>query len=141
MTVNHPTNVTGNPLGHPGIFIGQTRLMGLNNHVDIPYVTSLAPRDAYDFGVLDLWALKQRTDSPLLSMSVEKAQMIYTPAEYYTFDLPSAADATTRIVSGGLEGRAKFGMDDEEFPIVISRRDFGPGAIITFDLTSKISFS
>lgn len=127
-------------IGHPGIFIGQTRVNGLKNHVDIPYVTSLAPKDAYDFGVLDLWALKQRTDSPLLTMSVENAQVVYTDADYYTFELPSAADATTRIISGGLD-KAKFGMDGEEFPIVISRRDFGPGAIITFDLTSKISFT
>lgn len=127
-------------IGHPGIFIGQTRVAGLKNHVDIPYVTSLAPKDAYDFGVLDLWALKQRTDSPLLTMSVDNAQVVYTDADYYTFELPSAADATTRIVSGGLD-RAKFGQDGEEFPIVITRRDFGPGAIITFDLTSKISFT
>jgi hypothetical protein len=127
-------------IGHPGIFIGQTRVAGLKNHVDIPYVTSLAPKDAYDFGVLDLWALKQRTDSPLLTMSVDNAQIVYTDADYYTFELPSAADATTRIISGGLD-RAKFGMDGEEFPIVISRRDFGAGAIITFDLTSKISFT
>jgi hypothetical protein len=127
-------------IGHPGIFIGQTRVNGLKNHVDIPYVTSLAPKNSYDFGVLDLWALKQRTDSPLLTMSVENAQVVYTDADYYTFELPSAADGTTRIVSGGLD-RSKFGMDGEEFPIVITRRDFGPGAIISFDLTSKISFT
>lgn len=130
----------GTSLGHPGIFIGQTRVAGVNNHVDIPYVTSLAPKTSYDFGVLDLWALKQRTDSPLLTMSVDNAQIVYTDADYYTFELPSAADATTRIVSGGLDS-AKFGADGEEFPIVVTRRDFGPGAIITFDLTSKISFT
>lgn len=143
MQVNNPSNVTGsigNSLGLPGIFIGQTRMQGIKNHVDIPYVTSLAPTDALDFGVLDLWALKQRADSPLLTMSVENASTIYTEADHYTFELPSAADATTRIVSGGLD-RAKFGMDGEEFPIVVNRRDFGPGAIITFDLTSKISFT
>lgn len=129
-----------NSLGAPGIFMGQTRMQGIKNHVDIPYVTSLAPKDSYDFGVLDLWALKQRTDSPLLTMSVENANVVYTEADFYTFELPSAADATTRIVSGGLD-KAKFGMDGEEFPIVVTRRDFGPGSIITFDLTSKISFT
>jgi hypothetical protein len=127
-------------VGHPGIFMGQTRMQGIRNHVDIPYVTSLAPKDSLDFGVLDIYALTQRGDSPLLTMSVENAQIIYSNADYYTFELPSAADATTRIVSGGVD-RAKFGMDGEEFPIVVTRRDFGPGSVITFDLTSKISFT
>lgn len=75
-------------LGHPGIFIGQTRVKGLTNHLDIPYVTALegAKTDKLDFGVLDLWALKQRTDSPLLSLAVENAQIIYTNADYYTLN-------------------------------------------------------
>jgi hypothetical protein len=75
-------------LGHPGLFIGQSGGLGLKNHLDIPYVTSLAPAKPYDFGVLDLWALKQRTDSPLLTMAVSNAQVIYTDAETYEFLLP-----------------------------------------------------
>ena len=127
-------------LGHPGIFIGQARSLGIKNHVDIPYVTALAPEKPLDFGVLDLWALRQRSESPLLTLAIDNAQVIYTDADYYTFELPSAADATTRLVSGGLD-KDKQGMDGEEIPFVISRRDLGPGAIFKFDLTSRISFT
>lgn len=127
-------------LGHPGIFIGQSRSMGITNHVDIPYVTAIAPPQAIDFGVLDLWALKQRTDSPMLTLAIDNAQVIGTDADYYTFELPVASDATTRLVSGGLD-RDKFGMDGEEIPFVVTKRDLGPGAIFKFDLTSRISFT
>ncbi len=127
-------------VGHPGIFIGQARSLGIKNHVDIPYVTALAPEKPLDFGVLDLWALRQRTDSPLLTMAIDNAQVIYTDAEYYTFELPSAADSTTRLVSGGT-GAEKQGLDGEEIPFVLSRRDLAPGSIFKFDLTSRISFT
>lgn len=127
-------------LGHPGIFMGQSRSLGIKNHIDIPYITALAPEKPLDFGVLDLWALKQRTDSPLLAMAIDNAQVLYSDAEYYTFELPSATDATTRLVSGGID-RDKFGMDEEEIPFVITRRDLSPGSIFKFDLTSRVSFT
>lgn len=127
-------------LGHPGIFMGQARTLGLKNHVDIPYITSLAPEKPLDFGVLDLWALRQRVDSPMLTLAIDAAQVLYTDADYYTFELPSATDATTRLVSGGLD-RDKFGMDGEEIPFVVTRRDLAPGSLFKFDLTSRISFT
>lgn len=127
-------------LGHPGIFIGQTKSLGIKNHVDIPYVTAISPEKPLDFGVLDLWALKQRTDSPLLTMAIDNAQVIYTGADHYTFELPSAADATTRLVSGGLD-KDKIGLDGEEIPFVVTRRDLAPGSIFKFDLTSRVSFT
>ncbi len=127
-------------LGHPGIFIGQARSLGIKNHIDIPYVTALAPEKPLDFGVLDLWALRQRTDSPLLTLAIDNAQVIYTDADYYTFELPSAADSTTRLISAGLD-KDKQGMDGEEIPFVVSRRDLGPGSVFKFDLTSRISFT
>jgi hypothetical protein len=127
-------------LGHPGIFIGQTRSLGIKNHVDIPYVTAISPEKPLDFGVLDLWALKQRTDSPLLTMAIDNAQVVYTGADHYTFELPSAADATTRLVSGGLD-KDKIGLDGEEIPFVVTRRDLAPGSIFKFDLTSRVSFT
>lgn len=127
-------------LGLPGIFMGQTRDVGFRNHVDIPYVTSMSPTSNLDFGVLDLWALKQRNDSPMLTLAIDNAQVIYSDAEYYTFELPSAADTTTRLVSGGLD-KDKFGMDGEEIPFIVSKRDLSPGSIFKFDLTSRISFT
>lgn len=127
-------------LGHPGIFMGQSRSLGIKNHVDIPYVTALAPEKPLDFGVLDLWALKQRTDSPLLTMAIDNASVIYTDADYYTFELPQATETTTRLVSGGLD-KDKMGMDGEEIPFVVTRRDLAPGSIFKFDLTSRISFT
>lgn len=127
-------------LGHPGIFVGQARSLGIKNHIDIPYVTALAPEKPLDFGVLDLWALRQRTESPILTLAIDNAQVIYTDADYYTFELPSAADATTRLVAGGLD-KDKQGMDGEEIPFIITRRDLGPGSIFKFDLTSRISFT
>lgn len=127
-------------LGHPGIFMGQARTLGLKNHVDIPYITSLAPAQPMDFGVLDLWALKQRTNSPMLTLAIDNAQVFYTDADYYTFELPSATDATTRLVTGGLD-RDKFGMDGEEIPFVVTKRDISAGSIFKFDLTSRISFT
>lgn len=127
-------------LGHPGIFMGQAKMLGIKNHIDIPYVTAMSPDKPLEFGVLDLWALKQRTDSPLLLMSIENAQTIYSDAEYYTFELPTAADATIRLISGGLD-RDKFGMDGEEIPFIVSKRELSPGAIFKFDRTSRISFT
>jgi hypothetical protein len=120
--------------------MGQTRSLGLKNHVDIPYITALAPSRPLDFGVLDLWALKQRTESPMLTMAVDNAQIIYTDADYYTFSLPSATDATTRLISGGLN-KDKQGLDGEEIPFVVSRRDLAPGSLFKFDVTSRISFT
>lgn len=129
-----------NSIGMPGIFIGQVRDLGLKNHVDIPYVTSLAPKTPLDFGVLDLWALKQRTDSPLLTLAIDNAQVIYSDADYYTFTLPQAMDTTNRLVSGGLD-KDKFGMDGEEIPFVVTKRDLSGGSVFKFDLISRISFT
>lgn len=129
-------------LGHPGIFMGQSKPMGLRNHLDIPYITALEGArntQAVDFGVLDLWALKQRTNSPLLTLAIDSAQVLYTDADYYTFSLPTAADTTTRLVSGGLD-KEKIGLDGEEIPFVVSKRDLAPGSIFKFDVTSRISF-
>ena len=39
-------------LGHHGIFIGQSRSLGIKNHIDIPYVTALAPEKPLDFGIV-----------------------------------------------------------------------------------------
>ncbi len=130
-----------NSIGHPGIFMKQTRARDLTNHVDATYVVNLMQPKPLDLGLLDLFALKQRVDVPLMTLNVENARIIYTNADFYTFDLPTAADNTVRIISGGPEGVSKFGMDGEEFPIVISKKAFGPGALITFDLTSKVSFT
>lgn len=127
-------------LGHPGIFMGQTKSMGFRNHVDIPYIMSMTPEKPLDFGVLDLWALKQRTDSPLLTLAVENANVLYSPAEYYTFELPSATDMTTRLISGGLD-KEKIGEGGEEIPFVVSKRDLSAGSIFKFDVTSRISFT
>ncbi len=127
-------------LGHPGIFMGQSKSLGIKNHVDIPYVTALAPEKPLDFGVLDLWALKQRTDSPLLTMAIDNAQVLYSDADYYTFELPQATETTTRLVSGGLD-KDKMGMDGEEIPFIVTRRDLSGGSIFKFDLTSRISFT
>lgn len=127
-------------LGHPGIFIGQSKPMGLVNHLDIPYVTSMAPKKDLDFGLLDLWALKQRTDSPILTMAVDNAQVILSDADFYTFKLKSAADATTRLISGGT-GADRQGRDGEPIPFIVSRRDLGPGSVFKFDVTSRISFT
>jgi hypothetical protein len=137
---NFASDQMAGKLGLPGIFMGQGKDFGIRNHIDIPYVTSMAPASSLDLGVLDLWALKQRTESPLLTMAIENAQVIYTDAEYYTFELPSATDATTRLISGGLD-KDKFGMDGEEIPFVISKRDLSGGSIFKFDLTSPISFT
>lgn len=134
------TSVQGlGTLGHPGIFMGQSRMLGLKNHVDIPYITALSPEKPLDFGVLDLWALKQRTESPLLTMAIDNAQVIYTDSDYYTFELPTASDSTNRLVSGGLD-KDKMGMDGEEIPFVVTKRDLAPGSIFKFDVTSRISF-
>jgi hypothetical protein len=76
-----------------------------------------------------------------MTLNVENAKIMYSDTDYYTFELPTAQDNTVRLISGGVEGRARFGFDGEEFPIVISRKAFSPGAVITFDLTSKVSFT
>lgn len=137
------TSVQGlGTLGHPGIFMGQSKPMGFKNHVDIPYVTALEGArnvNAIDFGVLDLWALKQRTNSPLLTLSIDNSQVIYTDADYYTFSLPSAADTTNRLVSGGTD-QDKMGLDGEEIPFVVSKRDLAPGSLFKFDVTSRMMF-
>lgn len=130
-----------NSIGHPGIFMKQTRARDLTNHVDASYVVNLMQPKPLDLGLLDLFALKQRTDVPFMTLNIENAKTLYTSADFYTFELPTAADITVRLVSGGIEGAGKFGMDGEEFPIVISKKAFGPGALITFDVTSKVSFT
>lgn len=127
-------------LGHPGIFMGQVYDPGFKNHVDIPYVMSLGVDKPIDFGVLDLWALKQRTDSPILTLAIDNAQVLQSDADYYEFSLASAADTTNRLVSGGLD-RDKFGMDGEEIPFVVTKRDLSGGSIFKFDVTSRISFT
>lgn len=138
--MNNLTNTGLGTLGHSGIFMGQARTLGLKNHVDIPYITTLAPTQPLDFGVLDLWALKQRTDSPMLTLAIDAAQVFYTDSDYYEFELPSASEQTNRLVSGGLD-RDKFGMDGEEIPFVVTKRDLAPGSIFKFDLMSRISFT
>ena len=130
-----------NSIGHPGIFMKQTRARDLTNHVDAQYVVNLMQPKALDLGLLDLFALKQRTDVPFMTLNVENAKTLYTQSDFYEFSLPTASDNTVRLVSGGIEGQAKFGRDGEEFPLVISKKAFGPGALITFDVISKVSFT
>ena len=65
-----------NAIGHPGIFMNQTRTSDLSNHVDASYVINLMQPKPLDLGLLDLFALKQRVDVPLMSLIVENAKIL-----------------------------------------------------------------
>lgn len=122
------------PVLNNGIFLRDTSY-NAGSHLDYYHLSNLGyTEDSHqnDFGIIDLWAMKQKAEMPLYSMaSFGGKNTIAVDGHYFEWSIAIATDIP-HIVEDVSEVDEP-GADGQPFKIKLSRRAYGHGAIITYD--------
>jgi hypothetical protein len=122
------------PVLNNGIFLRETKF-DAGSHLDFYHLSHMGYTEdsrKNDFGVIDLWALKQKAEMPLYSMSSFGGKnVIPVDGHYFEWGVPIVNDLP--YIMEDVSGVDKPGIDGQAFKIAMSRRAFGHGAIITYD--------
>jgi hypothetical protein len=123
------------PVLNNGIFVRDTNYQA-SSHIDSFHLRNLL-KDAEptNFGPVDLWAMTQKVETPLYSMSSfggKNVVMVDNHKGEYKWQLPVAQDLPKIVEDIEPENEVK-GQDGTTFKIKLNRRDFGHGDIISYD--------
>lgn len=122
------------PVLNNGIFLRDTSY-NAGSHIDFYHLSNLGYNESSqknDFGIIDIWALKQKAEMPLYSLaSFGGKNTIAVDGNYFEWGIAVVNDIP-HIVEDISE--VDFpGQDGQPFKIRLSRRAFGHGAILTYD--------
>jgi len=123
------------PVLNNGIFVRDTNYQA-SSHIDSFHLRNLL-KDAEptNFGPVDLWAMTQKVETPLYSMSSfggKNVVMVENHKGEYKWQLPVVQDLPKIVEDIEPENEVK-GQDGTTFKIKLNRRDFGHGDIISYD--------
>lgn len=91
-----------------------------------------------DLGVIDIWALKKKAQMPLYSLAnFKKDNVTVVTGEKFSWKVP-VANELPRIVRDLNPTNVRKGIDGQEFEIVLDKRAFGMGSIISYDQYSGV---
>ena len=127
------------PVLNNGIFLRDTNYKA-SSHVDSYHLTQmLGSAEPMDMGPVDLWAMTQKVEMPLYQMASFGGQntiMVDNARGEYKWQTPIAQDLPYSLgkIDGvtDTEGRTR-GIDGQTFKILLNKRAFGHGDIITYD--------
>jgi hypothetical protein len=124
------------PVLNNGIFLRDTEYALASNQVTAAHLmTMLGDPSPTDLGVVDIWAAQQKIEMPLYSMANfggKNVISVDSPNGDYKWTMPIVNDLPF-IVEDMDPGNTTKGIDGQSFRIKLSRRDFGHGAIISYD--------
>lgn len=122
------------PVLNNGIFLRDTQYSA-GSHLDFYHLSQLGYTEdsrKNDFGIIDIWALKQKAEMPLYSMASfggKNTQLVdgnyFEWSQAVVLDLPHIVEDISEVDYPGADG--------QKFKIRLSTRAFGHGAIITYD--------
>jgi len=127
------------PVLNNGIFLRDTNYKA-SSHVDSYHLTQLlGSSEPMDMGPVDLWAMTQKVEMPLYQLASFGGQntiMVDNARGEYKWQTPVAQDLPYSLgkIDGVTDaaGTAR-GIDGQTFKILLSKRAFGHGDIITYD--------
>ena len=127
------------PVLNNGIFLRDTNYKA-SSHVDSYHLTQLlGSSEPMDMGPVDLWAMTQKVEMPLYQLASfggNNTIMVDNARGEYKWQTPVAQDLPYSL--GKIDGvtdtaGTSRGVDGQTFKILLSKRAFGHGDIITYD--------
>ena len=127
------------PVLNNGIFLRDTNYKA-SSHVDSYHLTQLlGSAEPMDMGPVDLWAMTQKVEMPLYQLASfggNNTIMVDNARGEYKWQTPVAQDLPYSL--GKIDGVTDAtgitrGVDGQTFKILLSKRAFGHGDIITYD--------
>lgn len=121
----------------PGTLIRERSLKDVSSHLDKASIFKLMEkRKPTDMGLVELYASKHVSDTPMYSSMILNKDIIYVDGGY-TFKLPTASDTSTKIIENPNKGH-EVGKGGDEFTLILNNGYLGNhGAIVTFDKLSN----
>ena len=124
------------PVLNNGIFLRDTNYQA-SSHVDSYHLTQmLGTAEPMDMGPIDLWAMTQKVEMPLYQMASfggKNTIMVDNARGEYKWQTPIAQDLPYSLGKIDALTSATRGIDGQTFQILLSKRTFGHGDIITYD--------
>tara|TARA_R100001463_G_scaffold19495_2_gene47912 strand:- start:1574 stop:3208 length:1635 start_codon:yes stop_codon:yes gene_type:complete len=127
------------PVLNNGIFLRDTNYKA-SSHVDSYHLTQmLGSAEPMDMGPVDLWAMTQKVEMPLYQMASfggKNTIMVDNARGEYKWQTPIAQDLPYSLgkIDGVTDASGTVrGIDGQTFKILLSKRAFGHGDIITYD--------
>jgi hypothetical protein len=127
------------PVLNNGIFLRDTNYKA-SSHVDSYHLTQLlGSSEPMDMGPVDLWAMTQKVEMPLYQLASfggNNTIMVDNARGEYKWQTPIAQDLpySLGIIDGVTDATGTTrGVDGQTFKILLSKRAFGHGDIITYD--------
>jgi hypothetical protein len=127
------------PVLNNGIFLRDTNYKA-SSHVDSYHLTQLlGSSEPMDMGPVDLWAMTQKVEMPLYQLASfggNNTIMVDNARGEYKWQTPVAQDLPYSL--GKIDGvtdtaGTSRGIDGQTFKILLNKRAFGHGDIITYD--------
>ena len=127
------------PVLNNGIFLRDTNYKA-SSHIDSYHLTAmLGSSEPMDMGPVDLWAMTQKVEMPLYQLASFGGQntiMVDNARGEYKWQTPIAQDLPYSL--GKIDGVTDAdgvirGIDGQTFKILLNKRAFGHGDIITYD--------
>lgn len=122
------------PVLNNGIFLRDTTF-NAGSHIDYYHLQNLGYTEESkqnDFGIIDIWALKQKAEMPLYSMaSFGGKNTINVDGHFFEWGVAVVTDIP-HIVED-ISEQDQPGADGQPFKIKLSTRAYGHGSILTYD--------
>ena len=127
------------PVLNNGIFLRDTNYKA-SSHVDSYHLTQLlGSAEPMDMGPVDLWAMTQKVEMPLYQLASfggNNTIMVDNARGEYKWQTPVAQDLPYSLgkIDGVTDASGTVrGIDGQTFKILLNKRAFGHGDIITYD--------
>lgn len=122
------------PVLNNGIFFQDTSF-SLGSHIDYYHLGKMgatAPEKMTNFGIIDIWATRQKAEMPLYSMSSFGGKNTINVDGHF-FEWSTAVVGEIPYFVEDISGHDRPGIDGTTFKILLSQRAYGHGAILTYD--------
>jgi hypothetical protein len=124
-----------------GIFLRDTEYRPMGAHVDRAHLRNISPMKPTDLGIIDLWAMAQKKEAPLYTMSSFGGKnTIYSKSHKFTWKIPTQGVMPYVVESYIPADTERVGEDEETFKVKFNKRFVGLGAVITYDKFNGVEF-
>ena len=124
------------PIMNNGIFLRDTQYKA-SSHVDSYHLTNmLGDAEPMDMGPIDIWAQVQKVEMPLYQLASFGGQntiMVDNARGEYKWQTPVTEDLPFIVKNIETAANVYLGTDGTSFKIMLNKRSFGHGDIITYD--------
>ena len=124
------------PIMNNGIFLRDTSYKA-SSHVDSYHLTNmLGDAEPMDMGPIDIWAQVQKVEMPLYQLASFGGQntiMVDNARGEYKWQTPVTEDLPFVVKNIETGSPVYLGTDGTSFKIMLNKRSFGHGDIITYD--------